>query len=271
MQRPNLASPSRFLIHLRTRLSKRLRLGHTLRELDPDLASRPLVFHAPPLRDELLSTIQLISPQFYLRANERSRVFWEANQNGACWGEYDALKPYLDRLGRPARALDIGPGLGRSTIFFKKVSDWAEVPFDLYEGSGTSTKYTKAGPRFDDSFCGNIPVLEQVLAFNQIQQATVFDASELGASLAGLPGPYGFIYSFYAVGWHWSLEHFLEELLELMTEDAVGAFTIHDRVRDLSFLGDIPHRVMEFKKSWPRERWSRMLVLSKSERMITES
>jgi hypothetical protein len=252
-------------VSLLTEVRKILKLGHSFSELEPYLAEKEILFEAPPLTPELLAAIKKITPQFHLRPDEQSRRFWQLNQNGACWGEYEALAPYLDNLDKPERVLDIGPGLGRSTVFFKKVEGWQDVPFHLYEGSGSKTKYTRVGPRFDDSFCGDIQMLRSVLDYNRIESVEIFDAAELGARLEGLPGPYDFIYSFFAIGFHWSIGHFLAELLDLMHAGSIGAFTLHDEFEDFSELGDTPHVVVDFRRSWPRNRTTRMLVLAKSE------
>ena len=254
--------------HLVSGFRKKLKLGHSLQELDPYLAGKKLIFEGPPLTPELVGAIKLISPQFHLRPDERSRRFWELNQNGLCWGEYEALEPFLESLATPSRVLDIGPGMGRSVVFFKKIRGWEAVPFHLYESAGSSTRYTKAGPRFEDSFCGNLEVLQAVLRHNEIDHVEIFDAAEMGAQLAQLPGPYDFIYSFFAVGFHWAIDHFLDELLRLMHDRSIGAFTLHDRAVDLGALDQVPHRVVEFRRSWPRGRWSRLLVLSKSEELL---
>lgn len=259
---------TRLVSRLQTQLRKKLHLGHSLSELEPSLAMEELIFRAPPLDPALVNTIRLISPQFRLRSGEeRSRRFWELNQNGLSWGEYRALEPFCRGL-EPTKVLDIGPGLGRSTIFFKKHLGWQAVPFHLYEGTGSSTKYTQAGPRFDDSFCGNLEVLESVLAFNEIENVEIFDAQSMGSSLAALPGPYDLIYSFFAIGFHWSIGHFLDDLLEQMTDRSIGFFTLHDRFEDFSELRHTPYRVVEFSSSWPRGWRARLLVLAKNEEML---
>ncbi len=254
-----------YLSHLGTKIRKKLRMEPSLSEIDPYLAAKTLHFQAPQITPELLGAIKLISPQFHLQCTERSRKFWELNQNGLCWGEYEALAPFLSHLGAPAKVLDIGPGMGRSTVFFKSIMDWQDTPFHLYESTGETTKYTKAGPRFDDSFCGSLDLLGTVLAHNQTRAFEIFDASDLDAKLSRLPGPYDFIYSFFAVGWHWSIEHFLDEILSLMTDTSIGAFTLHPRYRGSAELDRLPHRMVTFRRSWPRERWSNMVVLAKTE------
>ena len=255
---------SRLFYRLATSARKKLHLGHSLSELEPYLAKKELVFRAPQLSPQLVAAIKLISPQFHLRTDERSRRFWELNQNGLCWGEFEALAPLLEASPRPERVLDIGPGMGRSVIFFKRHMGWQEVPYHLYESSGESTNYTKAGPRFDDSFCGSLDHLKNLLAFNEVENIEIFDASSLEARLDRLPGPYDFIYSFFAVGFHWSLEHFLPEILELMHEDSIGAFTLHPRFDRFDQIQGAPYRVVRFRRSWPRGRWSDLLVLSKN-------
>jgi len=122
-----------------------------LDELTAALAGRECIFEAPPFSEELVAAIRLISPQFHFEPSEESRAIWEADQNGACWGEFEALSPVLAALPRPAKILEIGPGMGRSAVFFAKKLGWRESQFHLYEGDGATTKYTVQGPRFEDS------------------------------------------------------------------------------------------------------------------------
>ncbi|MEM7355113.1 MAG: hypothetical protein AAF657_30165 [Acidobacteriota bacterium] len=259
---------SRLYYRLATSARKKLHLGHALGELEPYLAQKDLVFQAPLLSPELVAAIKLISPQFHLSTDERSRRFWELNQNGLCWGEFEALAPVLEARPTPQKVLDIGPGMGRSTIFFKKKMGWQDVSYHLYESSGETTNYTKAGPRFDDSFCGSPDHLQNLLAFNRIENIEIFDAADLEARLDRLPGPYDFIYSFFAVGFHWSLEHFLPEILQLMHENSIGAFTLHPRFDRFDRIQGVPYRVVPFRRSWPRGRWSDLLVLSKNPQLL---
>lgn len=98
--------------------------GTHLPKLSQELLDKERVLRAPPFDAELVSAIHLIAPQFRLKADEKCRSYWEADQNGCCWGEYVALEPLLDAMPRPARVLEIGPGLGRSLVFFTKVRGW---------------------------------------------------------------------------------------------------------------------------------------------------
>lgn len=233
--------------------------------LTKELVNREAVFKAPPMTEELVRAIKLIAPQFKLTPDEASRRFWEADQNGACWGEYEALEPVLKNIPRPAKVLEVGPGLGRSVVFFARKLPWQDAEFHLYEGNGDRTKYTLLGPRFDDSFCGNTSLLEQVLDFNGVSNFKVFDAAALGFELGALPGPYDVIYSFYSIGYHWSLEHFFDDIVGLMHETSVAFFTVPNEFEPFEKLGGVHFKTVTWKAAWPADRTLRILIMSKSE------
>lgn len=230
--------------------------------LDERLAGREQVFQAPPLTRELVGAIRLISPHLDLRAGDTDRTAWLRDQNGCCWGEYEALAPQLTALPRPKRILEIGPGLGRSVVFFSKKLGWDSSEIDLYEGEGGRTHYPTLGPRLESSFCGNIALLRQVLEYNGIRNARILDAKEW--DLARLPGPYDLLYSFFGVGFHWSLEHFLDDLLTLMHDKSVAVFTVPRQFAGFPQLEALCHQVLDWKAVWPKDTWHKLLILSKS-------
>ena len=233
----------------------------SLPPLNPDLTSLERVFRAPALTPELIAAIRLISPQFNLTDSEKSREYWEADQNGCSWGECNALAPLFRSMQRPARILEIGPGLGRSLVFFSKKLGWQASTIHAYEGEGSTTKYTVLGPRFEDSFCGNIKMLRYVLEFNGVHNVTVFNAREV--SIADLPGPYDFLYSFYSVGFHWSLEHFLDDLTRLMSDRSVAVFTVPSTFSPFPELERFAHRVVDWKTAWPKDGTLKLLIVGK--------
>ncbi len=219
------------------------------------------VFCAPPLTPELISAIKLISPHCDLRQSERYRRAWEADQNGACWGEFEALEPILKSVSSGGNVLEIGPGMGRSIVFFSKKLGWPANSFHAYEGTGATTKYTFLGPKFVDSFCGNIPVLKHILEFNRISGVTIFDAAQ--NDLSDLPGPYDLIYSFYSIGFHWSLEHFLDELMPLLGSRGIGIFTTTLDFVPFEKLTKFPYRILDWTPAWPRGARLKFIVLSR--------
>jgi len=233
----------------------------TLPEIDGRLATLERVFRAPPLTRELVAAIKLISPQFDLATDERSREYWEADQNGACWGEFEALAPLLNSMPQPDRILEIGPGLGRSLVFFSKKMGWKTSEIHAYEGEGSTTKYTILGPRFEDSFCGNIGILNQILEFNAINNVMVFNARDI--QISQLPAPYDFLYSFYCIGFHWSLEHFIDDLLQLMNDASVAVFTVPYEFKPFPKLETLSYKIVTWKTVWPKDGNLKLLVFGK--------
>ena len=233
----------------------------TLSQLNAKLAKRERVFHAPPFTQELVAAIKLVTPHFELTTSEKCRAFWEADQNGSCWGEYDALAPVFRSMPRPAKILEIGPGLGRSLVFFSRKLGWENSEIDVYEGEGTITKNTVLGPRFDDSFCGNIKMLRHILEYNNIRNVRIFNSRD--TQMAELPGPYHFIYSFYSVGFHWSLEHFLDDLLPLMDDKSVAVFTAPTHFSPFPKMKDLAYSIVDYNPVWPENEKLTLLIIGK--------
>jgi hypothetical protein len=89
---------------------------NSLPPLNEELTKLELVYHVPPLRREFASAINLISPQYKMVTNEKCCAFWEAESNGSCWGEYEALAPVFQSMPKPRKILELGPGFGRSIV-----------------------------------------------------------------------------------------------------------------------------------------------------------
>ena len=72
----------------------------------------------------------------------------------------------LHEVERPKRVLEIGPGFGRSVVFFNKKGFCRDSEISLYDANGTSTrykqKYYEHPPQWPDtsSFCGNLSLLQ---------------------------------------------------------------------------------------------------------------
>jgi len=88
--------------------------------LDSRAALAEQLFLAPPFTEEVVGAIRLISTRLPLKADEDSRLLWQRESNAASEAEYDALLPLLQHVEQPKRVLEIGPGFGRSVVFFRK-------------------------------------------------------------------------------------------------------------------------------------------------------
>jgi hypothetical protein len=235
--------------------------------LDPRAELAEQLFIAPPFTEEVVAAIRLISTRLPLKADEASRLLWQHESNAASEAEYEALLPVLEKVEKPKRILEIGPGFGRSVVFFTKKGLFAGSEIHLYDADGNSTrykqKYYEHPPRWPDtsSFCGNLALLKTMLDYNGIRQYEIFDAKQL--PLSAVPGPYDLIYGFYSIGFHWSLEHYVEDLEPLLHERTLLVCTLNKSFRLFSGLERFSTRVLTCREVKKNSDPLRLLVLSK--------
>jgi hypothetical protein len=235
--------------------------------LDPRAASAEQLFIAPPFSEEIVSAIRLISTRLPLKADEASRLLWQSESNAASEAEYEALLPLLEQVEQPRRVLEIGPGFGRSVVFFRKKGLLEGSEISLYDADGTSTRYKQKyydhPPKWPDtsSFCGNLALLRTMLDYNEVKQYQIFDAAQM--PLNGLPGPYDLIYGFYSIGFHWSLEYYLDDVEALLHERSLLVCTLNKNFRNFPRLQQFSTRVLECREVKKNATPLRLLVLSK--------
>jgi hypothetical protein len=228
------------------------------------------VFLAPPFTPEVAASVSLISTRLPFRANESSRLLCEKEANGMSEREFEALAPLFTRMPKPRRVLEIGPGFGRSVVYFRKKDVWDEqAEVHLYDANGTETKYKNQHydrpPQWPDvsSFCGNLTLLRSFLSYNKVANYQIFDAAEL--PLRKLPGPYDLIYGFFSIGYHWSLDFYLDDLIPLMNPGTVLVCTLHKQFEPFARLREFSTRVLYCRDTKKKAPPLRLLALSRSE------
>ena len=210
------------------------------------LAPEPeTIVRVPPFDDAFVAAVKLIAPQYTdYGGDEESRRKWQRDQNRSCWGEDTALVHLLRVMPPPRRVLEIGAGLGRSAVFFSK-RYFPDARFDLFDATGADTKYELMGNRYDDSFCGNLAVLQQCLDFNGVSNVSLVDAAQTGGRVPMPDERYDFIYSFYSVGFHWSIDHWLDEILAVAKPTALCAFIVPSHYQPSRRVAAMPHMLIE--------------------------
>ena len=235
--------------------------------LDPSARTAEQLFLAPPFSEEVVAAIRLISTRLPLKADEASRLLWQNESNAASAAEYEALQPLFNKQENPRRVLEIGPGFGRSVVFFQKKGLFRESEISLYDANGSSTRYKQKyydqPPRWPDtsSFCGNLSLLETMLTYNQVRQFRILDAQQ--TPLAALPGPFDLIYGFYSIGFHWSLEYYLDDLEPLLHQKTIFICTLNKNFRTFPRLQQFSTRVVKCREVKKNATPLRLLILSK--------
>jgi hypothetical protein len=217
-----------------------------LRRFSRWIAREPeIIVRVPPIDDALASAIKLISPPMAgLPPDEGFRRYWERDQNCSCWAEDAALAPLLTVMPSPRRILEIGPGLGRSAVFFSR-RYFPKADFDLFDATGQDTKYALLGERNNKSFCGNLAILRRCLEFNEVYNYRIIDASATDGHLVTAARKYDFIYSFWAIGFHWSLDHWLDEILAVSHDNTLCVFTVPNHYQPSQRVASLPHVLLE--------------------------
>jgi predicted O-methyltransferase YrrM len=227
------------------------------------------IYLAPEFSPDVLKAVRLISTCLHLTANEKSRLLWQAESNAASLVEYEALLPLFAKMQKPKKILEVGPGLGRSAVIFGKKKVWNEdATVHLYDTDGSRTKYKQKHydrpPKWPDvsSFCGNLELLDTILKYNGVSNCTIFDAAQ--NDLKTLPGPYDLIYGFYSIGFHWSIEHYLDDLEPLMDRQTVILCTLNKHFTAFPKLASYSTRVLQAAGTKKGSRPLSFLALSKS-------
>jgi hypothetical protein len=234
----------------------------------PAVQESERLYRAPQFTPEVLASVRRISTCLNLKANESSRLLWEAESNNASLVEYRALLPLFEKMQRPRKVLEIGAGLGRSIVIFGKKHVWDEnAEVHLYDTNGDQTKYKQkhydSPPKWPDvsSFCGDLALLKAILQENGVPNFTIHDAAQ--HELKTLPGPFDLIYGFYSIGFHWSLEHYLDDIDPLMDERSILICTLNKHFEPFPRLKNYSARILEAAGTKKGARPLSFLALSK--------
>ena len=119
------------------------------------------------------------------------------------------------------------------------------------------------GNRSNESFCGNLEYLAEILEYNNTKNYEIFNADEYNFRLNNLPGPYDLIYSFYGVGYHWSLEHWIDEVIAMMKEKSLAIFTVPYNFTPFEALKTVEFSTIKCSCPWAPHSEFLLLLLSK--------
>ncbi len=237
--------------------------------LDPAVEQMEQVFQMPEFTPAVVSSVSLINPQWTLRADERSRLLVQKEANAMSQREYEALTPLFAQVPKPRRVLEVGPGFGRSAAYFGKKGVWDDqAKIHLYDTDGTEThydfKYYSRPPQWPDvsSFCGSLSLLKSFLDFNHVSNVEFFDAAKM--PLRQLPGSYDLIYSFFSLGFHWSLSFYLDDIEPLLGDRTIFICTLHKNFEPFPELRNFSTRILPCRRTKKNAPLLRLLALSKS-------
>ena len=132
--------------------------------------------------------------------------------------EYEIIKPYF---GNPNKILEIGCGIGRMSIYINSQLDY-EPKFILLDGTGHQPRYGYSEININ-KFYNNMKMTGEFCRLNGLTNFMLFDINKHKLSELS---EVDMVTSFLAVGVHFPIEHYLDELMNITTDDCVFIFGI---------------------------------------------
>lgn len=136
--------------------------------------------------------------------------------------EIQACKRYLQDL-KPEVALDLGCGLGRASVYFRKRFGWKDTRFILADGDSGNRQL--GGIRSGEAdFYNSMAATEEYCRANGLENIELFNLEK--KTIANLEGGVNLVYSFVAVGFHWPLDLYLKPLHSKLANYAILVFSM---------------------------------------------
>ncbi len=133
----------------------------------------------------------------------------------------------------PRRVLDLSCGMGRTTIMIHRLCGSPDTIYYLLDRSHTSNVESWVGgynpPQ--EEWCCDLNRTEEFCRTNMI--GGILTPLEMTDDWASQIEPIDLIISTLAVGFHWPLVPWLEQLAPLTTEDAVAIFGVRNGVHEV--------------------------------------
>ena len=114
----------------------------------------------------------------------------------------------------PAVCLELGAGIGRMSVYFRKRFDWKDTFFYLQDGDSGDVQYGGIRDHNKDEFYNSFEATRDFCLANGLEN---FQTVQL---LSAITKPVNFCYSFAAIGFHWHIDLYLDQLSGVLAEGA---------------------------------------------------
>jgi len=180
--------------------------------------------------------------------------------------EIEKIRPYLKSLA-PKVALDVGSGIGRASIYFFKHFHWINTRFILADGDSGETQLSgiRTG-KFE--FYNSLDATHSFCKANGLHNFETFNLEKhKWAELSYCPD---LVYSFMALGFHWFVNSFLDDVYSFLKDGCLLIFGLRggEKARDwitqqICGINDREYRVIEILFE-PKKKRGGFMVLEKS-------
>ena len=146
------------------------------------------------------------------------------------------LETYLGSV-QPGRVLEIGAGIGRASVYLAQRFQWTDTAFHILDGDSGDKQYSPIDGARRDRFYNSLEATRVFCTANGIPgEKLVFHNAENDqwqSEIAGLR--FDLIYSFAAIGFHWSIHMYLDQLRRQCHPDTLLIFGMRGTDRGAEF------------------------------------
>lgn len=165
--------------------------------------------------------------KFYVELQDTNLEF----QYKMCVDEYKHLKDIIKKIG-PKQVVDLGCGMGRSSVFFRQMLKMDQVKFflcDFNRNTWRPNGENKGALGYHENSVpmpfNSLSLTERYCDYNGLTNRQILDLESKDiASLRDID----LVWSFYSVGYHWSIDKAVEQynLLEITSPNAKFLFGV---------------------------------------------
>jgi len=146
--------------------------------------------------------------------------------------EIEKIEKYLKDL-KPKIALDMGSGIGRASVFFFKYFNWTDTLF--IEADGNSGEIQLSGIRNGEKeFYNSLKATELFCRANEIENLKLFNLEK--HTWKELDCKPDLVYSFAALGFHWSFNQFLIDIYPFLESKCILIFGLRGKTQIKSWI-----------------------------------
>lgn len=129
---------------------------------------------------------------------------------------------------RPKNVLEIGAGIGRASVFLAKYFGWEETDFYLLDGDSGDEQVNGVNYESKDSFYNSIAATKEFCSANGLK---VYTLNAEKGDWKALGVKYDLVYSFLAIGFHWPISIYLDEIYNMLEKDTLLIFGVRSSAK----------------------------------------
>ncbi len=131
------------------------------------------------------------------------------------------LDEFLSTLD-PLSILDIGCGIGRGSVYLANRYGWLERSICLYDGDSGKKTFYGANRTGKNEFYNDLKLTKEFCRINGLANIRTINAEDVNLSDVELA--FDLAYSFLAIGFHWDIKFYLNDLEKIMNPDGIVIF-----------------------------------------------